>query len=257
MNLPNIPLALRHGRILLKENGPLVGAVAAGVGFTGAIGLTVKATVQAIRKTDYEAEKKGEALTVGETVKSSIRFYIPALLLWLGSIVSLCFSIKGYSKSVKSLATLYAASQAAKKELEQAAIEKFGEKQYGAMQDEVAKKRMETDPVDQKPVYEVGCGESLCYDTLSGRYFRASRDRVERGLNAFNKRLLIQEALNYNELMYEISKGKLEDIGFGDDVGWNIKNGLLELRYSSQLAKNGEPCLVLQYPEPPVRRYEY
>ena len=257
MKTPNLPALLKHSRALLKENGPLVEAISAGVGFTGAVILTVKATVKAVRRTDYEEQKKDAPLSAGEMIKTNYKFYIPALLLWLGSVISLCFSIRGYNKSISRLATLYTISEAAKKELEQAALDKLGEKQYIALQDEVAKKRMEADPVDEKPVYETGHGNSLCYDTLSGRYFRCAPDQVRRGINNFNKRLLVQEALNYNELMYEISRGELEDIGFGDEVGWNVKDGLLDIRFSSQLAKNGEPCLVLSYPDPPIRRYEF
>ena len=255
MNIPKINGLCKQAKILVKENGPLLCIITAGIGFTGAIGTTAKATIKAVRRTDYETEKKGAPLTKKELFDINWRFYTVSALLWTTSIISLCFAVKGYDKGAKRFAALYAATEAAKKELEEAALSKLGEKQYIALQDEVAKRRMETDPVDKKPIYETGHGDSLCYDTLSGRYFRCSPDQVRRGVNNFNKHLLTNEALSYNELMYDISIGELEDIGFGEDVGWNIKDGLLEVRYSSQLAKNGEPCLVLSFPQLPIRGY--
>ena len=33
----------------------------------------------------------------------------------------------------------------------------------------------------------------------------------------------------------------------GDDLGWNIDNGYIDLRFSSQLATDGTPCLVIDY----------
>lgn len=44
-------------------------------------------------------------------------------------------------------------------------------------------------------------------------------------------------------------------IKLGDDLGWNIDNGYIDLRFSSQLATDGTPCLVIDYGYGP--RYDF
>jgi hypothetical protein len=39
----------------------------------------------------------------------------------------------------------------------------------------------------------------------------------------------------------------LEPIQLGDELGWNVDQGLIELEFSSQLSENNEPCLVINY----------
>ena len=33
----------------------------------------------------------------------------------------------------------------------------------------------------------------------------------------------------------------------GDDIGWHIDHGYIDMVFSSQLASNGSPCLVINY----------
>ena len=39
----------------------------------------------------------------------------------------------------------------------------------------------------------------------------------------------------------------LKPTKIGDDIGFNIDNGLLDVNFSSQLTEEGRPCLVLNY----------
>ena len=58
--------------------------------------------------------------------------------------------------------------------------------------------------------------------------------------------------ISLNEFYYEIG---LNPISIGDDLGWNIDHGYIELSFSSQLTDDGNPCLVIDYQVTP--RYEY
>jgi hypothetical protein len=58
--------------------------------------------------------------------------------------------------------------------------------------------------------------------------------------------------ISLNEFYYEIG---LNPISIGDDIGWNIDRGYIELNFSSQLTDDGNPCLVIDYQVAP--RYEY
>lgn len=98
----------------------------------------------------------------------------------------------------------------------------------------------------------IGDGETLCYDAVSGRYFKSKIDRIKRAENEINRRMRDEMYISLNEFYYEIG---LPPIKLGDDIGWNIDEGYLDLRFSSQLAENDEPVFVIDYGCCP--RYDY
>lgn len=249
--------ACKHVNRLLKTNSPLVGLIIAGVGFTGSIVSTASATVKAVRNTDEEKADKGRELSNAEVVEANWKYYVAPVLLWAGSIASLCFAAKGYEKSIKSLTALYAASECVRKNFESSAKEKMTEKEYEEVQDEVADKVLKSNPVTSTTILETGFGPFLCYDTLSGRYFRCSTDHIKQAVNAFNNRICTQKCgLSYNELFDEISP-KFDDIIFGKNVGWGPEKGVADIRYRSRLADNGEPCIVMMYNTEPYENYDW
>ena len=63
--------------------------------------------------------------------------------------------------------------------------------------------------------------------------------------------MLDEMFITLNELYYELGLGS---IAIGDDLGWDIANGLIEVYFSSQLDEYDTPCLVLNYPTPPQYR---
>jgi len=50
--------------------------------------------------------------------------------------------------------------------------------------------------------------------------------------------------LTLNELYYALG---LAGIALGDQMGWDIDKGMVEINFSTQLTEEGEPCLVLNY----------
>ena len=58
--------------------------------------------------------------------------------------------------------------------------------------------------------------------------------------------------VSLNDFYYEVG---LDNIKIGDELGWNIDNGYINLSFSSQLAGDGTPCLVIDYSIAP--RYNF
>lgn len=50
--------------------------------------------------------------------------------------------------------------------------------------------------------------------------------------------------ITINDLYYELGLSRIE---LGDEMGWAIDDGLIEVSFSTQLTENDEPCLVLNY----------
>ena len=48
----------------------------------------------------------------------------------------------------------------------------------------------------------------------------------------------------------------LKTIGLGDDLGWNVDRGLIDIYFSSQLTEDGKPCVVIGHRLPPTYDYK-
>ena len=93
----------------------------------------------------------------------------------------------------------------------------------------------------------------MCYDSVSGRYFKSDMETIKKAENELDARLRNEMYVSLNEFYYEIGLEPLRVIG--EDLGWNIDNGYLDLNFSSQIASDGTPCLVLDYGVAP--RYDF
>ena len=58
--------------------------------------------------------------------------------------------------------------------------------------------------------------------------------------------------ISLNELYDEIG---LENISLGEDLGWKVEDGLIEIEWSSQIADDGSPCIVMNYLRAPKYGY--
>lgn len=58
--------------------------------------------------------------------------------------------------------------------------------------------------------------------------------------------------ISLNEFYDEIG---LDHISIGDDLGWNIERGMIDLSFSSLVADDGTPCLVVDYQVSPKFGY--
>ena len=71
-------------------------------------------------------------------------------------------------------------------------------------------------------------------------------------MNDINYRLNVEMYMSLNDFYYELG---LKPTRLGDELGWNINDGLIEVNFSSQLTEDGEPCLVMDYQIAP--KYDY
>lgn len=182
---------------------------------------------------------------VGETVKLTWQCYIPPALVGAGSIACIIGAQAINSKRQAALATMYSVSELALKEYQDKVVETFGDKGQQKVKDGIAKDRMENDPVTSKEVIVTGTGDQLCYDSYSGRYFMSDIEKLRRIQNDINETILISfgNEASLNEFYYAIN---LQNIPSGYNVGWDTEHPM-KLVFSSQIAKDGRPCLVVNY----------
>ena len=87
---------------------------------------------------------------------------------------------------------------------------------------------------------------------MSGRYFESDIEKLRKAVNDLNRRMRDEIQITLNEFYYEIG---LDSIKIGDSLGWDIDKGYIELEFSSQLDKDGVPCLVIGHYNPPKYLY--
>ena len=223
-----------------------------GLGIAGMITTTVlavKATPKALdlindRKDELETEK----LPPIEAVKTAWKCYIPAAVTCATSTACLIGASSVHLKRNAALATAYKLSESAISEYKDAVIDKLGEKKEQTIRDKVAEEKIKKNPVSSSEVFITEKGNTLCYDTISGRYFKSDIDRIKRAENAINKQLLDEMYVSLNDLYDELD---LDHTKLGDELGWKIDDGLVELYFSSQLADDGTPCVVMDFTRAP------
>ena len=128
-------------------------------------------------------------------------------------------------------------------------IETIGEEKEREISDKVVKDRFNSVPKTQ-PASEViyGTGQCLCHDPLSGRYFNADMDKIRRVENDLNYRLMKENMVSLNEFYTELG---MECTEMGFKYGWNIDDGLIEVRFTSTITDDNKLCLVVSFARNP------
>lgn len=256
MKKTNITNFIKSTQIALSKHSP---EILTGLGIAGMITTTilaVKATPKAMKICEVERLNRvnnyNEEPTKFDYVKACWKCYIPSAVTGTMSIACLIGASSVNIRRNAALATAYKLSETALSEYKEKVVETIGEKKERSVKDAIAKEKVEKDPVNQQNIIITGKGETLCYDGLFGRYFKSDMDKLKKIENDLNLRLRNEDYISLNEFYYEVG---LDGVGAGDDLGWNIERGYLELDFSSQLAADGTPCLVVGFGNPP--RYDF
>lgn len=251
MKKSNITSFIKSAQFALSKHSP---EILTGLGIAGMVTTTVlavKATPKALREIkEYEDAIlcDHEKIKPIDAVKLTWKCYIPAAVTGTVSIACLIGASSVNVRRNTALATAYKLSETALTEYKTKVVETIGEKKEQAVRDAIAKDKVEKNPVNQQNVIITGKGDTLCLDELCGRYFTSDIDKLKRIENELNRRMRDEMYISLNEFYYEVG---LDDIKAGNALGWNIDKGYIELQFSSQLATDGRPCLVVGFGTPP------
>ena len=237
----------------IKKHSP---EILTGIGIAGMITTTVmavRATPKALILIEERKEEIGaEKLEAMDMVKTTWACYIPAAITGTLSVACLIGASSVNARRNAALATAYTLSESALKDYQGKVIEMFGEKKNEAVKDAVAKDKVEKNPVVTREVIITEKGNTLCYDAISGRYFKSDIEKIKKAECELNRQMLDDMYVSLNDFYYEIG---LDSVKLGDELGWNVDSGYIDLSFSSQLASDGTPCLVIDYSIAP--RYNF
>ena len=240
---------------IVKNLGVVIGKnsphILTGLGCAGLVStaiLTGKATPRAMdileEERSYRRKKDFVDMKPFEKVKLTWKCYIPAGVVGLTSIGCIIGANTISMKRNAALAALYTISETAFRDYKTKVVEQLGKGKDTAIRDEVAKDYVAKHPINDNNIIMVGDGEILCIDKLSGRPFKSDYQTVRKVFNDINWDLKSEMWLDLNMLYFALG---LEPIDLGKLVGFDLEKGPIELIPSTQLDKNGRPCLVIDY----------
>lgn len=216
----------------------------------GVVGTAIMSGQASVKAHEILAEQEKE-LTWKDKIALTWKVYIPTGLMGLATVGCAIGSNRISSNRVAAISGLYALAEKGLTEYQNKVIETIGEKKERAIRDDIAKDRIDADPVSNKEVILTGNGDFLCYDVMSGRYFRSTIDKIKKVQNDMNHELLTEMWISLNDVYYELG---LKGTKVGEYYGWTPDDQIY-FTFSTQLSEGGEPCLVMDYTAAPKPKH--
>ena len=234
----------------LSDNAP---EIMIGFGLAGMLTSTimaVKATPKAMAIIEEEEDYLNRELTKIEKAKLVWKPYVPAALGYCASTALIIGANNVNSKRSAMFAGAYKLSEQTLATYRDKVIETIGEEKEREISDKVARDKVKEARQTSYHANEViyGTGQCLCYDPISGRYFNSDMDKIRKIENDLNYRLMKENMISLNEFYTELG---MECIDMGFKYGWNIDEGLIEVRFTSTITDDNKLCLVVTFARSP------
>lgn len=225
-----------------------------GIGIGGMVTstvLAVKATPKAMELIRKEETSKRDKLTPKEIVLATWKEYLPSVSLGVGGAICIISGCKISTKRGAALATAYAVSERTLRTYKDKVIETIGERKEKDIREKVSQDNINNNPPQNGSIVITQRGNTLIKDEYSGRYFRSDLDSIKKASNELNREMLTDDYISLNQWYSAIG---LDGIKSGDDIGWNISSGLIELDFGTCLVGD-EPCITMEYSRVPAPSY--
>lgn len=235
----------KKGQAFVTENAS---TLLTGVGVAGTI-TTAVLTGRASYKSAYmisHAKHERSLMTEDKMDKVDViklvgPQFIPPIGVGGVTIASIIYANRISAKQAAAMAAAYTLSEKTFSDYKEKVVEKLGIKKEEAVRDELAKERIDANPPSTLIV--VGDGDVLCFDALSGRYFKSSVEKLKRAENEVNADIVTGDGASLSRFYDEI---ELPQTVYSDAVGWNLDNRC-ELQLSTIMTDDGRPCISVDF----------
>ena len=257
MTKPNMAALVKDVKMAVTKHSP---EILTGLGIAGMIVTTVmavKATPKALELIEDKKEEldihPDDKLRPADMVKATWKCYVPAAVTGVTSVACLIGASSVNLRRNAALATAYNLSATALSEYKEKVLETVGEKKEQAIRNKVAEEQINKEPVNQSAIIVSGNGNTRCFDTITKQRFTSDIEAIKRVVNELNRRMVNgEDYISLNDFYSEIG---LDSVSIGEELGWNVTRGLIEVSFSAQLDTDGVPCIVLDYCVAPKRGF--
>lgn len=241
---------LKRGIYMLDKGSPYILTAMGSAGVLGTAILTGRATIKAIDILNEEKERRLEnsedrviEITLKEKVQLCWKPYISPVVVGVTSIACIIGANSVSTKRTAAMAAAYSLLETTAKNYQEKVIEQLGSNKEEKIRGEIAQSHLDSNPVSKTDILCINKGDTLCFDTLSGRYFNHDIEKIRRIQNDLNHDLMEAIWVPLNDLYYALG---IPGIKLGEDIGWTVDE-LLDISFSSKLTDEGTPCLVIDY----------
>jgi len=227
-----------------KAKAPLLLMIGATVGLGVTIGCAIENTKTYMKTLDKKMTKRQKFVKI-------LKVYSPTIIA--ATFTTSCI-IGGHQVSMKrnvALAGAYKLSEETLKKYKTKWAEHVPEKKRKEYEEEIIRETPgfadvpEWTDTDEK-------GLVLCFDLRSGRYFKTNLNKIEKAQNELNRLLIDEMYVSLNDAYCAL---ETETIGLGDDLGWNVDDGLVDFVVGSMVTDAGQPILTLDFRVWPRPKY--
>lgn len=239
----NVKALIKSAGNVIEKNSPHILTALGAVGVMSTAVMTGKATAKACTLIGNEEFERGHIFDPKEKIQVCWRLYIPPVIMGGVSIACIIGANSVNTKRNAALAGLYSVAETTLKEYQEKVVEHIGKNKEQAIHDEIIQDHLDKNPVSKADIIITNKGKTLCFDEYSGRYFYGDIETIRKIVNDLNHDLMGEMWVPLNELYYQLG---LESIKLGDEIGWTTDE-LIDMHYTSKLADDGTPCLVIEY----------
>jgi hypothetical protein len=258
LNKANVLKFLNGTKAKISKHSPAILIGFAIVSGGAAVVLAVKETPKALKRIEEKKEEyQVDKLSPWETVKTTWPCYVPAAATFVFAAGCALGSQSIHVKRNAALAAAYKISETALVEYRDKVVETIGEKKEKAVRTEVAKEQIKKTPYNPQNVYSTGKGKTICFDTLTSRYFECDVDFIKAAAVKLNQdmQLSICSTKCMNDFYYAINLDPI-DPSVGDNLGWSATYPIhLDIDYGPVSEDDSRACAVIGHYNPP--RYDW
>lgn len=169
--------------------------------------------------------------------------YIPVLAVGGATVMCMATSHTVDTREAALFAAAYSTAETAFDVYKDKVVEKLGQKTHDEIVSDICEDEIYDHPASESTVIQTGTGNTLCYDSQSGRYFMSNIDSIRKAEVAVAKALPYGE-VTLNDFYERIG---LDGIKLGDQLGWDADRKYPDIHFDSILSDDGTPCLVIKY----------
>lgn len=227
-----------------KKHAPTILTATAVIGTAITASLSFRAGLKASHVL-HEAQLKSKTpLTKKEKLKDTWKLIVPPAIVGGATAACIIGSHSLQLRKTAAIASMYTIAETTLKEYKEKVIETIGERKEQKIVDQITQEHIDANPVSKNIITHTGKGDTLCYESVTGRYFKSDIETIRKMQNDMVYASLMR--WGYISLNQWCNAIGLTDVAIGDDIGWDNDN-VLDVAYSTMMAENNQPCVVLNY----------
>lgn len=227
-----------------------------GMGVTGTVttayfsGRASFKAAELIAREEAQLTLDGEGLSNKERVKLVWPLYVPPVSLGVTTIAAIVMANHESSRHIAALTIASGISERALIEYKNKVKEKLGDSKATQVRDAINQDRVTNNPPTSQ-VIMADDNEQLCYDTLTGRYFKSDMESLRKAMNDVCYEMIVHD---YASLSFFYDRIGLEPTPYSDYVGWRIDDHP-EMQFSAVLSPDNRPCIAIEFDVMPHPNY--